>query len=209
MADGLTLREDLGQGLGTEHVSEGCGYEKVGRVGVVADVADRGQGIGDLVEAYCVDAHCHGVAGQHLLGRDLVGYRTEINTSEREREKQKGFISVCFPNVCVVCTYAGGGDVVVVGRGGWDKKERQTLIESGGRGLFVPLIRIEPKDKGEENSSTHTCDAEFVGKQKRRGERTAPSQTPLFCVSKDFSKPEKRAVGELDREHRLGRRFFV
>ena len=62
MADGFTLGKNFCQGLGTQHIAEGGGYQQVGRVGVVADVADGGQRVGDLVKADGVDADSHRIA---------------------------------------------------------------------------------------------------------------------------------------------------
>ena len=84
VADGLSLREDLSQGLGAEDVPEGGGDQQVGAVGVVAHVADGRQRVGDLVEADGVHRHRHRVPRQHLLRGHLVRHRSQVDTPANE-----------------------------------------------------------------------------------------------------------------------------
>ena len=87
VADGLPLREDLGQRLGAEDVPQRGGDEQVGRVGVVAHVADGRQRVRDLVEADGVHRDRHRVAREHLLRRHLVRHRSQVDTPAIRRRE--------------------------------------------------------------------------------------------------------------------------
>lgn len=66
MRDGLTVRQDLGQVAGAEHVSQGRGGQQTGRVAVVVDLDDGIQGLLHPVVDDGVNGYGHAVLGQHL-----------------------------------------------------------------------------------------------------------------------------------------------
>ena len=73
LTDGLAVRQDLRQVLGTQHITQGGGCQQLGGPRCILHIVHRGCGILDAVVDDSIYRHRHRVPRQHLNGK-VVSY---------------------------------------------------------------------------------------------------------------------------------------